>query len=173
MYAKATETAIAAVSRLAEVYDGGQTKLSAAEIAQDRSLQRPFVGKVLSALSMAGIVTSSRGPGGGFSLARPPAEILLHDVADLFERVERDLRCPFGGGICGQGEKCPLHDRLADVRRAMGTLMHETSFDVFVRRSGDSRPRTDPQPRTKTSRTSRTRKPASRTKSARPKPPPR
>ena len=47
MYGKQTETAIAAMSRLAEVYDGGKTRLSAAEIAADRNLQRPFVGKIL------------------------------------------------------------------------------------------------------------------------------
>ncbi len=36
MYSKATETAIAAMTRLAEVYDRGRTRLSAVEIAESR-----------------------------------------------------------------------------------------------------------------------------------------
>ena len=88
MYGKATETAIAALSRLAEVYDEGKTRLSAQEIALDRHLQKPFVGKVLTTLSQAGIVQGSRGPGGGFTLAMEPGAIRIYDVFRLFERAE-------------------------------------------------------------------------------------
>ncbi|MCA9291956.1 MAG: Rrf2 family transcriptional regulator, partial [Phycisphaerales bacterium] len=80
MYGKATETAIAAMTRLAEVYDAGKTLLSAAEIAESRGLQRPFVGKVLTSLSQAGLVRGSRGPGGGFTLAKPPKRIRIYDI---------------------------------------------------------------------------------------------
>ncbi len=54
MYGKATQNAIAAMSRLAEVYDGGKTRISAADIAASRDLQKPFVSKLLSTLSNAG-----------------------------------------------------------------------------------------------------------------------
>ena len=86
MYGKATQNAIAAVSRLAEMYDNGQTRLSAEEIARSRGLQKPFVSKLLSTLATAGIVTGARGPGGGFTLARHPRKIRLYDVFTLFER---------------------------------------------------------------------------------------
>jgi Rrf2 family iron-sulfur cluster assembly transcriptional regulator len=133
MYGKQTGCAIAAVSRLAEVYDDGVTRVSATEIADVRGHPRPMVAKILSVLSQAGIVKGSPGPGGGFTLARDPAEIRLHDVFRLFEREEQELMCPFGGGICGQGEPCALHDRLAEVRDAMHRLLHETTFEAFRR----------------------------------------
>jgi Rrf2 family transcriptional regulator, iron-sulfur cluster assembly transcription factor len=131
VYGKSTETAIAAMSRLAEVYDGGQTLLSGADIASSRGLQRPFVAKVLSTLSQAGLISGSRGPGGGFTFARPPKEIRLYDVFVLFERTEDSDACPFGGGICGVGEKCPLHDKLVAVQRATDRMLRDTTFDVF------------------------------------------
>ncbi|EMI19932.1 transcriptional regulator, BadM/Rrf2 family [Rhodopirellula maiorica SM1] len=131
MYGKATETAIAALSRLAEVYDGGQTRLSATEIAENRGLQRPFLGKILSTLAQAGLIEGMRGPGGGFTFAVHPREVKLYDVYCLFERDEQSNHCPFGGGICGVGEKCPLHDRLADVRKATDAVLHNTTFDAF------------------------------------------
>ena len=56
MYGKQTECAIGCASRLAEVFDGGKTRLNAAEIAKARGLQAPSVAKILSILSNAGIV---------------------------------------------------------------------------------------------------------------------
>ena len=131
VYGKATETAIAAMSRLAEVWDGGVTRLSASELAEARKLQKPFVGKVLTTLSQAGLVNGARGPGGGYALARHPKDIRIYDVFVLFERENDSLRCPFGGGICGVGENCPLHDKLVGVQEAISVVLHETTFDTF------------------------------------------
>lgn len=131
MYGKSTETAIAALSRLAEVYDGGTTRLSAVEIADSRGLQRAFVGKILSRLSQEGLIEGTRGPGGGFTFAKHPREVRLFDVFSLFERDNKTNDCPFGGGICGSGDKCPLHDQLADVKKATDKVLHKTTFDAF------------------------------------------
>ncbi|PCJ53208.1 MAG: transcriptional regulator [Planctomycetota bacterium] len=131
MYGKATECSIAALSRLAEVYDGGKTKLSAVQIAHHRNLLKPFVGKVLTTLSQAGLVHGSRGPGGGFCLAKHPAEISIYDVFKLFEREEDSDLCPFGGGICGVGVNCALHEKLAKVQDAVNHVLHETTFEDF------------------------------------------
>ncbi len=131
MYGKSTQTAIAAISRLAEVYDGGKTRLSAIEIADARGLPRPFVAKVLSTLSQAAIVEGTRGPGGGFALAVDPKDLTLFEVYILFEQEKQSETCPFGGGICGAGDSCPLHDRLAGVRKATDKMLHQTTFDTF------------------------------------------
>ncbi len=131
MYGKQTETAIAAMSRLAEVYDNGVTRLAATDIAEARGLQKPFVAKILTVLSQAGLVKGSPGPGGGYSLAKPPKEIHIYDVFSLFEREEDSTACPFGGGICGVGDPCPLHNRLVDIQKSLGTLLHDTTFEVF------------------------------------------
>ena len=137
MHGKATETAIAAMGYLAEKYDEGE-RCSAAEIAKARNLQGPFVSKVLTELARAELVIGVRGPGGGFSLARDPEDILLHEVSDLFERDTGDA-CPFGGGICGVGEKCPLHDMFAKVRTSTERILHETTFGVFRRKRSKQR----------------------------------
>ena len=131
MYGRQTETAIAAMSRLAEVYDGGNTRLAAAEIAKERNLQGPFVAKILTTLSQAGLISGSPGPGGGYTLARPPKAIYLNDVFMLFERENPELACPFGGGVCGVGEPCPLHHKLVAVKDSMDDLLKNTTFAVF------------------------------------------
>lgn len=131
MYTRQTETAIAAASRLAEVYDGGTTRLSVTEIAESRNLQRPFLAKILTVLSQAGIVGGIPGPGGGFTLAKPPGEIRIYDIYRLFETENVSHSCPFGGGVCGQGEPCPLHAELVNVQNAVDQLLHETTLERF------------------------------------------
>jgi len=131
MYTRQTETAIAAASRLAEIYDGGKTRLSVTEIAESRNLQRPFLAKILTVLSQAGIVSGIPGPGGGFMLAKPPGEIRIYDIYRLFETENVSHTCPFGGGICGQGEPCPLHAELVGVQSAVDQLLYETTLERF------------------------------------------
>lgn len=139
MYGKATETAIAAMSRLAEVWDDGKTRLSATEIAEDRRLQKPFVGKILTALAQARLVHGTRGPGGGFVLSRPPAEISIHDIFQLFEREEQNDLCPFGGGVCGVGVNCALHDKLVSVQESVDVVLHGTTLEDFRRAYQDEK----------------------------------
>ena len=137
MHGKATETAIAAMGYLAEQFDEGK-RVSAAEIASARGLQGPFVSKVLTELARAGLVQGVRGPGGGFSLTRDPETIHLNEVYELFERDSGDA-CPFGGGVCGKGEPCPLHDQFAAVRAATNRILTETTFGVFRRKRSKQR----------------------------------
>jgi Rrf2 family protein len=131
MYGKQTERAIGAMSRLAEVWDGGKTRLSAFDIADERGLPRPMVAKILTTLSQANLVVGSPGPGGGYALSRPPSEITLRQVYELFEREDQSSACPFGGGVCGVGEPCALHDRLVDMQQKISDFLCHTSFEEF------------------------------------------
>jgi Rrf2 family protein len=132
-YGKTAQTAIAAVSRLAEVYDPARlVKLNSADIAGHRHLPQPVVAKVLTILSQAGVVNGSPGPGGGYWLAHPPAEVTLYDVVILFERVEDNVSCPFGPNYCGTGPHCPLHFDLLKVREQMVTFLKTSTFARFI-----------------------------------------
>jgi Rrf2 family protein len=131
MYGKQTERAISALSYLAEVWDEGKTRLSAVQIAKERSLPKAMVAKILTTLSQARLVNGSTGPGGGYALARPPAEIKFQQVFELFERENKSHLCPFGGGVCGVGENCALHDSLVAMQVSVKKFMNETTFEIF------------------------------------------
>lgn len=132
-YGKTAQTAIAAVSRLAEVFDAANpVKLSSADIAVKRKLPQPAVAKVLTVLSQAGIVNGYPGPGGGYWLARPPSNVTLSDVVSLFERIDENVCCPFGANYCGIGPHCPLHFDLLRIREQLGEFLKNTTFDRFV-----------------------------------------
>ncbi len=134
MYNRSTQDAISAISYLAEIYDGGDTTCSSAEIAEKRNLPKPFVAKLLTYLSQARLVTGSRGPGGGYTLAKPPKEISFKDVAKIFEREDDELSCPYGRGQCGKGENCPVHDQLEAIRNSIQNFLAKTRFDTFQKK---------------------------------------
>jgi len=130
-YGKMAQNAISAMSYLAEVYDGGTTKLSSGDIAKRRNLPQTLVAKILVVLSQAQLIDGSRGPGGGYWLAQPPAEITLHAIVVQFEKSDDRLQCPFGPGWCGHGAPCPLHDKLFELDAQMCDFLESTTLDVF------------------------------------------
>ena len=119
------------MSALAERYDGGKTVLSSLDIADDRNLPQPLVAKLLTTLSTGGLVDGTRGPGGGYWLAKSPSCISLADIAELFEKENEGIMCPFGPGWCGKGEPCPLHHELAAMNEQWETFMRKTTLAVF------------------------------------------
>ena len=132
-YGKTAQTAIAAVSRLAEVYVLDKpVKLNSADIAVVRHLPQPIVAKVLTILSQSGIVNGSPGPGGGYWLARSPDAVSLYDVVSQFERMEDNVSCPFGPEYCGTGPQCPLHFDLLRIREQMIAFLKTSTFARFV-----------------------------------------
>jgi Rrf2 family iron-sulfur cluster assembly transcriptional regulator len=137
-YGKTAEYAVAAASRLAEVYPE-KKKLSSQEVAEARDLPKPVVAKVLTILSQAGIVTGSPGPGGGYALARPPETITLMEIAECFARKETALSCPFGPTHCGRGNPCPLHHQLVAIRDRLTKFLQNNTLVVFTKAHRDGR----------------------------------
>lgn len=63
----------------------GGVRVSAAQIAEETGLPAPTVQKLVSRLTAAGLLRSSRGVGGGLKLARPAAAITLADIVEAVE----------------------------------------------------------------------------------------
>ncbi len=124
------------MSYLAEVFDGGETKLSSHDIALHRKLSQPLVAKMLVVLSQSGLVDGSRGPGGGYWLAKDPALITLQEIVSQFEKADTRTFCPFGPNWCGNEDPCPLHDQLLALDDQLTRFLSETSLGVFAKSSG-------------------------------------
>ena len=130
-FGKTAQTAISAMSLLAEVYDGGKTKLSSLDIAAQRDLPQPVVAKVLTILSSLGLVDGTRGPGGGYWLKRSPDTISLLDIVEEFERQDSRIMCPFGPNWCGHGTPCPMHDTLLRMDTDWMAYLKNTRLSIF------------------------------------------
>jgi Rrf2 family protein len=61
------------------------TPVASHHIAQARGVPEPFLRKVLSSLTSAGLLRSLKGPNGGYALARPAARITLLEVVEVVD----------------------------------------------------------------------------------------
>lgn len=132
-YGKMSGCAVAAMSALAERHADG-VQLSSQQIADSRNLSQPLVAKVLTVLSQGGFVHGTRGPGGGYRLAREPKAITVFEVVELFEGHRDPSACPFGPGYCGTGDPCPLHHVLVGIDEATAARLRKAHFGAFVGR---------------------------------------
>jgi Rrf2 family protein len=69
------------------------TALPAARLAEFHGVPGAYLAKHLQALGRAGIVTSTQGPGGGYRLARPAADVNLLDIVLAVDGDEPAFRC--------------------------------------------------------------------------------
>lgn len=80
---------------------GSNKNLSASEIATEMDFSRNHVAKVLQALSRAKLISSTRGPKGGFMLAKPPETITVFDIMELIDGNLEEMQCRGADeGIC-------------------------------------------------------------------------
>ncbi|MEI6492272.1 MAG: Rrf2 family transcriptional regulator [Verrucomicrobiota bacterium] len=132
IYGKTSANAIAVMSFLAA---DPKRRAGSGEIAKARKISQALTAKLLTQLAAAGLVHGQPGPGGGYTLAKPPKKICLLDIASLFEQTEPPSLCPFGHDWCGVGEPCPLHNMIDGMIDSNRAFMKKTTLDVFEGRT--------------------------------------
>jgi Rrf2 family iron-sulfur cluster assembly transcriptional regulator len=131
MFSKTTRLAISAMTALSETHGTANPTLTASQIAEARDIPSPFVAKLMTTLSMRGLVNGTRGPGGGYSLARAPRDISLLDIASSFQRLH-EPECPLGRAhVCDSGARCALHDPLHQLQETYNRFLAETTLAGF------------------------------------------
>jgi Rrf2 family iron-sulfur cluster assembly transcriptional regulator len=81
----------AARALLSLALHGNERPTSVKEIAERTRLPQPYLEQILLAVKGAGLVRSKRGVGGGYVLARPPAQITLADIVAAVEGPQLPL----------------------------------------------------------------------------------
>ncbi|MGH9077405.1 MAG: RrF2 family transcriptional regulator [Acidimicrobiales bacterium] len=112
---------------------------SVRDIAERTGLPQPYLEQILLALKGAGLVRSKRGVGGGYVLARPPADITLGQVVSAVEGpiVAGDFGEPHQNGACDHEGQCALLGVWADVGAHMREHLDSfTLADMVLRARG-------------------------------------
>ncbi|MYH97179.1 MAG: Rrf2 family transcriptional regulator [Acidimicrobiia bacterium] len=103
---------------------------SVRDIAERTGLPQPYLEQILQTLKGAGLVRSKRGAGGGYTLARPAAEIKLSEIVSAVDGpiVLGDFGEPHQDGACDHEGQCVL---LAIWTHA-GDIMHDLLSDYTL-----------------------------------------
>lgn len=137
-----TDYGLRALMRLAADPD---RSVSTEEIATEFAISRHHLTKVVRDLAAAGYVTTQRGAGGGFRLARPPRSITLGEVVRALERRHALVECfREDGGACVLTPHCRLKGRLAAAREAFLRELDTTTLADCAYSGRDDGGRTAP-----------------------------
>ncbi len=117
------------------------------EIADAAGVPRQSLAKILHGLRNQGLVRSTKGPGGGYQLARPGDTVRVIEVIEAVDgHVEMDQTCILGLDRCTDFESCALHDvwklfrenyiatiSSMTLRQAADALRRKRNFSIGLR----------------------------------------
>jgi Rrf2 family protein len=102
------------------------------QIANSQKIPPSFLAKIISQLSIAGLIHTSRGARGGVSLARPAEDISVLDVVEAIDGPIGLNECTLNNDACNVGEKCPIHDIWCESQTELVNRLRTTTFATFV-----------------------------------------
>ena len=99
--------AVTAMLDLTLNFDMGAITLS--DISERQGISLSYLEQLFARLRKQGLVSSSRGPGGGYRLSRSAAEITVLDVIAAVDEKVDTTQCE-GKANCQNGEPCLSHE---------------------------------------------------------------
>jgi Rrf2 family protein len=129
----------ALLSLALHVDESGPT--SVRDIAERTGLPQPYLEQILLALKGAGLVRSKRGVGGGYVLARDPADITLGQIVSAVDGpiVVGDFGEPHQNGACDHEGQCVLLAVWSQVGRHMRAHLDSFTLADMVAQARDLR----------------------------------
>jgi Rrf2 family protein len=122
--------AVRAVLHLAQQRPGNL--VTTAQVAREQHIPRTFLAKILSQLSAAGLVRSTRGAHGGVSLARAPVDVSLLDVVEAIDGPMLLNECVADPNMCPLGPNCATHQVWCQAQGDLADRLDRTKFASLV-----------------------------------------
>lgn len=125
-FSRLADFAVVVMTHVAQHRDRMHT---AAEVAVATQLPAPTVAKVLARLCREGLLTSSRGVKGGYTLARPAAEIPVGAIVNALDGPVALTQCiKLGPGRCEVEAVCPSRIGLHRINVAVHKALDDVSL---------------------------------------------
>lgn len=133
MLSNTSKYAIRAVIYLA-LYADEEKKIGIKQISKDLNIPTPFLGKILQTLAKHKLLSSTKGPHGGFGLGKPANDIYLVDIVDIIDGQDIFKKCLIRLEDCTEkkSEQCSLHDKYLEIRKSLLNLFQHEKISELV-----------------------------------------
>jgi Rrf2 family iron-sulfur cluster assembly transcriptional regulator len=108
-----------------------------ADIAERQDISLSYLEQLFAKLRRGGLVTSVRGPGGGYRLSRPSNELRIADIIVAVDEPIAATRCKTGSakGCTKTGARCVTHDLWEELGQQIHVFLSSVSLaDVVEKR---------------------------------------
>ena len=123
---KKADYALMAMKHLAQ--NSSATSTSAREIAEQYDIPIELMAKVLQRLVRIGLLASTQGTRGGYTLGRPPATISVADVIEAIDGPFTVTACSTENNDCEQYSKCSIRDPLWQIRERIAATLETVTI---------------------------------------------
>ena len=103
------------------------------EIAERLSVPKHFLGKILNKVVKVGILDSTKGPYGGFSINQNTLTTPLIKVLEITEGLEQFTICALGLRKCNSANPCPVHPYIDNFREELKSVLTGTTINNLLR----------------------------------------
>ncbi|MGN6424964.1 MAG: Rrf2 family transcriptional regulator [Asticcacaulis sp.] len=130
----------------------GERPISLSDIAERQQISLSYLEQLFARLRKAGLVRSARGPGGGYTLSRPAAELYVSDIVLAVDEPIKATRCSMTSNKLGAnkrlskeeavreigcmpgGQRCLTHNLWEDLGVAIQDYLSQVSLEDVVKR---------------------------------------
>ena len=121
IFSRQCEYALQAVIYLALKPVGEMTSIK--ELSKKLDIPYHFLGKILQDLTYKSLLSSQKGPQGGFRLAMPAKDITLFHIIEAVDGVAFTNSCVLGFPECSGQNPCAVHEKWAGVRETIYSML--------------------------------------------------
>lgn len=133
MFSKSCEYGIRAVIHIANSSQQDK-RVGLKIIAKEIDAPEAFTAKIMQQLSRAKIVTSIKGPNGGFEMSESMRlTTRIVDVVKVIDGKGLYENCGLGLNKCNDGNPCPLHDQFKKLRNELVKIHSASSIDELAK----------------------------------------
>ena len=112
----------------------GQGPLLLREISERQEISIKYLEQLIPPLKAAGLVKSTRGPHGGYQLARPPAEIVLLEIIRVLEGSTAVTECVDDPESCARAGQCVTREVWGEVSGKIEEVLEAVTLERMAER---------------------------------------
>lgn len=126
--------ALRGILYIARMHDE-KRKIQIDEIAGNLSVPKHFLGKIMQQIVKKGLLKSTKGPYGGFSLANGTLGTPLIRIVEITDGIDQFRICVLKLKYCDGRNPCPLHNEMEAIRSKFLTVFTETTIGDLLKDS--------------------------------------
>ena len=111
----------------------GQRPITLQDIALNQEISLSYLEQLFARLRQGGLVRGTRGPGGGYRLAKDMGDISIADIISAVDEKSDLTQCG-GKADCQQGEECLTHELWAELSDKIYQFLDDISLNDLVQR---------------------------------------